>query len=105
MLLLLAPFAPHITEELWELTTHEGSIHEQPWPTFDSEALVQDQIEIVVQINGRVRDRVMVAADASQQEVEGTVLSLPKIKDLIGDKNVSKVIVVPKKLVNIVVKG
>ncbi|NLX69490.1 MAG: leucine--tRNA ligase [Clostridiales bacterium] len=105
LLLLLAPFAPHITEELWELTTHEGSIHEQPWPTFDSEALVQDQIEIVVQINGRVRDRVMVAADASQQEVEGTVLSLPKIKDLIGDKNVSKVIVVPKKLVNIVVKG
>jgi leucyl-tRNA synthetase len=105
LLLLLAPFAPHITEELWDLTAHEGSIHEQPWPVYDSQALVQDQVEIVVQVNGRIRDKIMVAADASQQEIEDMVLSLPRIQGHIGDKKVAKVIVVPKRLVNIVVKG
>ena len=105
LLLLLAPFAPHITEELWDLTAHEGSIQEQPWPVYDSQALVQDQVEIVVQVNGRIRDKIMVAADASQQEIEDMVLSLPRIQGHIGDKKVAKVIVVPKRLVNIVVKG
>jgi leucyl-tRNA synthetase len=105
LLLLLAPFAPHITEELWQLTGHEGSIHNQPWPVHDSRALVQEQVEIVVQINGKVRDKVMAPVDASQQEIEDMVLDLPRIRSLIGDKKVAKMIVVPKKLVNIVVKG
>ena len=64
-----------------------------------------DQVEIVVQVNGRIRDKIMVAADASQQEIEDMVLSLPRIQGHIGDKKVAKVIVVPKILVNIVVKG
>jgi leucyl-tRNA synthetase len=101
---LLAPFAPHIAEELWEVTGHEGSIHAQPWPVYDSQALVQEEVEVVVQVNGKVRDRMMVPADASQQEVQDMALNLSKIQELIKGKSVVKVIVVPNKLVNIVVK-
>jgi leucyl-tRNA synthetase len=104
LLLLLAPFAPHIAEELWEVTGHEGSIHAQPWPVYDSQALVQEEVEVVVQVNGKVRDRMMVPADASQQEVQDMALNLSKIQELIKGKSVVKVIVVPNKLVNIVVK-
>ena len=104
LLLLLAPFAPHITEELWEITGHEGSIHVQSWPAYDPQALVQEEVEMVVQINGKVRDRMMVPAEATQQEIQDMAVSLSKIQEFIKGKNVVKVIVVPKKLVNIVVK-
>jgi leucyl-tRNA synthetase len=104
LLLLLAPFAPHITEELWELTGHQGSVHAQPWPVYDPQALIQEQVEMVVQINGKVRERIMVDADASQQDIQDMVLKLNRVQDFIGDKKVAKVIVVPKKLINIVVK-
>ncbi|MBM7582660.1 leucyl-tRNA synthetase [Caldicoprobacter guelmensis] len=104
LLLLLAPFAPHITEELWELTGHEGSIHAQSWPAYDPQALVREEVEVVVQVNGKVRDRMMVPVDASQQEVQNMALNLSRIQEFINGKSIVKVVVVPNKLVNIVVK-
>ncbi len=104
VLLLLAPFAPHIAEELWEITGHTGSIHCQPWPAYDPEALVEDEITIVVQVNGRVRDRLLVPAGIDAGEMEKRVLQEPKVKKLIEGKEIVKIIPVPGKLVNIVVK-
>ncbi len=104
LLLLLAPFAPHITEELWLLTGHEGSIHSQPWPQYDPQAVIEDEITIVVQINGKVRDRMLVSADIKPDAMRELVMQQEKVQELIGDKKVVKVIPVPGKLVNIVVK-
>jgi leucyl-tRNA synthetase len=101
---LLAPFAPHITEELWHELGYTESIHKQPWPEFDLAALAQDEVEIVVQINGKVRDRMMAAASLGKDELEKYVLEQDSIKNLIQGKQVVKIVVVPKKLVNIVVK-
>lgn len=103
MLLLLAPFAPHITEELWHLIGHQDSIHLQAWPAYDPAALVQDEVEIAVQINGKMRAKLKVAAKAENTEVEQLVLSHPRVKPHLDGKTVRKVIVVPGKLVNIVV--
>ena len=104
LLRLLAPFAPHMTEELWAQLGEEGSIHKCTWPTFDESALVQDEVEIVLQINGKVRDKVLLPATATKDEMETLALANPRVQGFIGDKQVVKVICVPKKLVNIVVK-
>jgi leucyl-tRNA synthetase len=103
-LLMLAPFAPHVAEELWQATGGTGSIHLQPWPGYDPAAIVEDEITIVVQINGRVRDRVLVPAGITAGEMKEQVMSQPRVQDLIAEKQVVKVIPVPGKLVNIVVK-
>ena len=105
LIIMLAPFAPHIASEMWEIIGNTSSVHENPWPEYDPDAMVKDEVEMVVQINGKVRDRFTTDIDASREEIEKTVLALDKIKEYIGDKNVVKVIVVPKKLVNIVIKG
>lgn len=102
VVLLLAPFAPHITEELWQRMGHQDSVHDQPWPTYDPAALVQNEVEIAVQINGKVRDKAVVPADADKSEVEAMVMKLDRIQSLLEGKTVRKVIVVPRKLVNIV---
>jgi leucyl-tRNA synthetase len=104
LLLLLAPFAPHITEEIWEATGHEGSIHQQPWPAYDPEAIQEDEITIVVQINGKVRERLLVPADLPPEKMQERVLQEPRVLRLIQDKKIIKIIPVPGKLVNIVVK-
>ena len=104
ILLLLAPFAPHITEELWAEIGHTDSIHNQSWPKVDKDALVQAQKTIVIQVNGKLRDRMVVAADISKTELEKTALAQPAINEWIQGKNIVKVITVPGKLVNIVVK-
>jgi leucyl-tRNA synthetase len=104
LLLLLAPFAPHITEELWELTGHTGSIHQQPWPLYDEGALAEDEVTIVVQINGKVRDRMLIPAGLSAAEMQERVIKDPKVAKFTAGKNIVKVIPVPGKLVNIVVK-
>jgi leucyl-tRNA synthetase, eubacterial and mitochondrial family len=104
ILLLLAPFAPHITEELWLEIGHTGSIHQQPWPEADQAALVQNEMTVVLQVNGKVRDRIIVAADISKAELEKTALAQPAISEWIQGKAIVKVITVPGKLVNIVVK-
>lgn len=104
MLVLLSPFSPHICEELWQLTGHKDSIYLQEWPLYDPEALLQEEIEIVLQISGKVRDRIMVPVDISQEELEQLSLNSPKIKELTKDKQIIKLIVVPGKLVNVVAK-
>ncbi|MCL6575867.1 MULTISPECIES: leucine--tRNA ligase [Kyrpidia] len=105
VLLLLAPAAPHICEELWSQIGGTGSVHQQPWPTYDPAELVTDEVEYAVQVNGKVRDHIVVSASAGEEEVRQTALGAEKIQEWTGGKRVVKVIVVPKKLVNIVVKG
>ncbi|MDD2511030.1 MAG: leucine--tRNA ligase [Syntrophomonas sp.] len=104
LLILLSPFSPHICEELWQLTGHKESIYLQKWPKYDPEALLQEEIEIVLQISGKVRDRIMVPVDAGREELEQIARDNPKIKELTKDKEIVKIIVVPGKLVNVVAK-
>ena len=104
LLRMLAPFAPHITEELWA-RLFTGSVHAEKWPAYDASALTQDEIEVVLQINGKVRDRVKIAADLDKEAMEQLVTELPRAKELTEGKTIVKVICVPGKLVNIVVKG
>ncbi len=105
LLKLLAPFAPHIAEELWsEVIDDASSVHRQMWPSYDEKATFLDEVEIVLQINGKVRDKLVIASSLTVPEMEKTALQQPKIQDLISGKQVVKVICVPKKLVNIVVK-
>ena len=102
MLLMLAPIAPHITEELWQkLKPGNGSVHRQPWPAFDEELAAEDLITLVVQINGKVRDRLEIPAGTSKEETEQTALAAPKIQPFLEGKQIHKVIVVSKRLVYI----
>jgi leucyl-tRNA synthetase len=105
MMQLLSPMAPHITEELWHLTGHKGSVHTSQWPTFD-EALTRDEaFTLVMQINGKVRERVEVPATINEAEVREMVLNNPRIVSLIGDATIQKIIYIPGRLVNIVVRN
>ncbi|MBQ2753899.1 MAG: class I tRNA ligase family protein, partial [Clostridia bacterium] len=101
---LLNPIAPHITEELWEIAGFEGHITDSSWPQYDEEKTKDDTYEIVVQINGKIKSKVVVSATASKEEIEKIALADEKIVPLLADKNVVKIIVIPNKLVNIVVK-
>jgi leucyl-tRNA synthetase len=103
--LLLAPFTPHLAEELWEMLGEAGSVHQQRWPEHDPAALVVDEIEIVVQVNGRVRDRLSVPAGIGQAEMERSVLAQQRVQDLLLGKELVRAICVPGKLVNLVVRG
>ena len=100
---MLAPFAPHITAELWA-ELFGGNVHAQTWPQYDAAALVQDEVEIVLQINGKVRDRVKVATGLDRAALEQIAAELPRAKELTAGKTIVKVVCVPGKLVNIVVK-
>ncbi len=107
-LILLNPFAPHIASELWErlnakFTDATGDITEQSWPAYDERLLAEDEVEIVIQLNGKLRDRIKMSVVATDEELKAAALSSPKIQDRIAGKTVRNVIVVPKKLVNIVV--
>ncbi|MBP8597958.1 MAG: leucine--tRNA ligase [Selenomonas sp.] len=102
---MLAPFAPHITEELWSRLFGNGRVHQQKWPVYDEAATRQSEIEIVLQINGKVRDKITVSADLDRTGMEKAVMALPRTVELTAGKEIVKVICVPKKLVNIVVKG
>lgn len=104
LLKLLAPFAPHMTEELWSLIIADGSVHKAKWPVYDEKATILDEIEIVLQVNGKVRDKLVVAADLSREDLEKAALAKPHVQDYLVGKTIVKVICVPKKLVNIVVK-
>lgn len=104
LLLLLAPFTPHITEELWHEVGFEGSIHQQDWPAYEEAALVIDEIEIAVQVNGKVRDKITIPVDMPKADLEALALDLDRVKEFTTDKTVAKVIIIPNKIVNIVVK-
>ncbi|EKW98791.1 leucine--tRNA ligase [Ligilactobacillus saerimneri] len=101
---LVAPIAPHIAEELWTKLGHVGTISYQPWPTYDESKLVETTVEIVVQINGKVRQHLEVAKDANKEDLEKVALADERIQAELADKNIVRVIAVPGRLVNIVVK-
>ena len=100
---LLAPFAPHITEELWAQLGNQGSIHTSEWPVHDEKYLVSDTINIVVQINGKLRGQLQVAADASKDDILAQAKQDQKVAAHLADKTIKKEIYVPGKLVNLVV--
>lgn len=100
---VLAPFVPHLAEELWAVLGHEASVHLETWPQYDESALVQDEVEMVVQINGKVREHITVDVALSKEEVAEQALADARVQALIAGKTVRKTIVVPKKLINFVV--
>jgi len=100
---LLNPFAPHITEELWEVLGHGVPLHSTPWPDCDPELAKDDEIELVVQVNGKVRSRLVVAADTAKEALEIAALADPTVQKWLDGKAPRKVIVVPGRLVNVVV--
>ncbi len=103
LILLLAPFAPHITEELWQSIGKSGSVHLQPWLTWDETALVADEINLVIQVLGKTRGTIVVPADSTKEELETYAKASDIAQRHIGDKIIKKVIVVPGKLVNFVI--
>ncbi|NSW85892.1 MAG: leucine--tRNA ligase [Syntrophobacteraceae bacterium] len=103
MILLVSPIVPHIAEELWHSMGYTESVLLQPWPKWRSEALQSEEVLIVVQVNGRLRSRITVPADASADQVQRTALEDPRIREFISGKTPRKVVVVPNRLVNIVV--
>ncbi|WP_422926563.1 leucine--tRNA ligase [Singulisphaera sp. PoT] len=101
--LLLAPLAPHIAEELWEILGHKESLAYESWPTFDPALLVDDEVEVPVQVNGKLRSRVVVPADANRDAIESAARADERVASSIQGKTVRKVVVVPGKLINFVV--
>ena len=104
LLLMLAPFAPYITEELWQRLGNKGSIHLEPWPSYDPKLAKEEELTIVIQVNGRIRDTILVPAEAPDEEIKQKALQSQKAQNFISGKQIIKTIVVPKKLVNIVVR-
>lgn len=101
---ILAPFTPHVGEELWTMIGKEGSVFDISWPKYDEAALVQDEVEVIVQVNGKLRAKISMDANISKEDMEKVALENDKVKAAIEGKNIVKVIAVPKKLINIVVK-
>lgn len=101
---MLAPIAPHVGEELWSILGHESTITYQPWPSYDEQLLEGEVVEIVVQVNGKVRAKLEISKDASKEEMEHLAFENENIKGAIEGKEIKKVIAVPQKLVNIVAK-
>lgn len=105
LLKLLSPFVPHITEELWHgVISEEGSIHEEKWPEYDEAAMKVDNIEIALQVNGKLKGRLVVPAAATKDELEKLALAEPHIAETVDTSKIVKVVCVPGRLVNIVVK-
>jgi leucyl-tRNA synthetase len=101
--LLIAPYAPHMAEELWrEVLGRADSVHTESWPVFDPALAAADELEIAVQVNGKVRARLTIAADAEEEAVREAALALPKVQEHLEGLTVRKVLVVPGKLVSVV---
>ena len=104
LLLILSPFTPHICEEIWQNLGHAEPIHHQPWPVWDENYLTEDMTEIAVQVNGKVRGRIMVPADLTKETAERELPESEDVRRLTAGKTVVKVVFVPGRLLNIVVK-
>ena len=104
LLQLLNPFAPHMTEELWEMFGYEGTLDYRPWPVFDPSKCEESTVEIAVQVNGKIRDRLNVAVDASSDDVIALAKAQEKIAAELDGKQIVKELYIPRKLVNLVVK-
>src|SRR4030066_1159231 len=103
VIILLAPFAPHIADELWEGLRNTGSLLNTKWPEYDPAAIIEDEIVIVVQVNGKLRGKVTVPADATDDIVKAAALADEKVMEHTAGKEIKKVVVGPRKLVNVVV--
>ncbi|MFT9820261.1 leucine--tRNA ligase [Lysinibacillus sp. NPDC056185] len=101
---MLAPMVPHVAEELWQILGHAETLSYAQWPTYDESKLVDDEVEVAVQVAGKVRAKIIVAKDASKEEIEKVALADGKVQEYMEGKNLVKIIVIPGKLVNIVVK-
>ena len=101
---LLAPVAPHMMEEIWQIFGHDESITYAKWPTYDPAKLVESTVEIMVQVNGKLRGKFQAAKDADRDDVQKQAMTLPHVQKFLEGKDVKKVIVVPNKIVNIVAK-
>jgi leucyl-tRNA synthetase len=104
LLLLLAPTAPHLTEELWERQGYQYSIHNQSWPQWDEKLVTSDEFTLVVQVNGKVRERITAPVTVTEDEAKELATGMPKVKSFLEGREVVKVIYVPGRIVNIVVK-
>ncbi|UCE97310.1 MAG: leucine--tRNA ligase [Dehalococcoidia bacterium] len=104
LLVLLAPTAPHLTEELWQRIGNSYSIHNHPWPVWDEELTKDEVITLVIQINGKMRDKLLAPASITEEEARHLTLSRQKVKTYIDDKTITKFIYIPKRLINLVVK-
>jgi leucyl-tRNA synthetase len=104
LLLLLAPSAPHLAEELWQRCGCEYSIHNQPWPAWDESLVAREEFTLVIQVNGRVRDRLTVPVSVTEEEAKKLAMEQEKVKTHLEGRQTVKAIYVPGKLVNIVVK-
>jgi len=104
VVLLLAPMVPHMCEELWALLGGLGNIMQTPWPDFDPEVAREDEVEIVIQVNGKLRGKIITAADAPEENIKQQALACEQVAPWVSGKEIKKVIVVPGKLVSIVVK-
>ena len=100
--MLLSPFSPHIAEEIWGAIGNAPSISERKWPEWSEEIAKEEEIELVIQVNGKVRAKVMVPEGLSDEDIRGRTLNEPKIRDLLDGKTVKKMFVVKGRLVNIV---
>ena len=105
VILLIAPFAPHIADELWEIIGNTTFTFEEEWPTFEEELTKEHKMNLVVQINGKIRETIPAKIGLPKEEYEKLAFDSEKIKKAVEGKEIVKVIVVPNKLVNIVVKG
>jgi leucyl-tRNA synthetase len=105
MIILLAPFVPHVANELWEQLGHRERLDRVPWPSYSEAALEEEKLLIVVQVNGKVRGKITVPADVTQERIQADALADPKVIDFLGGKKVQRVVYVPRRLVNIVVEG
>ncbi|MDP3178853.1 MAG: class I tRNA ligase family protein, partial [Spirochaetaceae bacterium] len=100
--LMLAPYAPHLAEELWERLGHAKSLAKESWPSYDEALCADETKEIVVQVNGKIRERFVAAAGSSESDLKATALELPKVREWTEGKTVTKIVAVRDKLVNIV---
>jgi leucyl-tRNA synthetase len=104
LVLLLAPFAPYLAHELWEMLGEKGNLLKAPWPKYDAALAKEEELEIPVQINGKLRSRIVVPADAAEDFIVERVLADEKVQSAIAGKQIVKTIFVPGKLVNLVVR-
>jgi leucyl-tRNA synthetase len=100
--LLVSPYAPHLAEELWEKLGHSQTVAESPWPTYDAELAREEEYEIVIQVNGRVRGRIRVSDELDEKELLQQAMADPGVARLMSGQRVARTVVVPKKLINIV---
>ena len=102
-ILVLAPFAPHIAEELWQKLGHNHTLAYEPWPEYDAELVKEKEVELAVQVMGKIKDRIVVSADASEEEIKQKALASEKVISAMTGKEPKRVIVIKSRLVNIVI--